>query len=230
LIISCLALVGAWGGPAVAARLITSKDVKDRSLSGRDLRSNTITGRTAGNLSGRDLLPDSVDGTDILESSLGQVPRAREAAHAEAADTAARATVASALSGAAVARVHFARPAGSEAQILDAGGLRLKASCNASSAMTVTASTDSGNGWIRVSGTMQQAQNSTAAVLLEDDEFKPGDEFNVLPANADNIAGQIVHLAGDGSTVTVSFLAEQGVAPSRGYACLFAGTAVQAGA
>lgn len=232
-IISFLALVAAFGGTAVGARLITGKDVKDRSITGRDLKSNTITGRVAANLSGRDILSDSLDGTDIAENQLGTVPRARSASQADVADRATnadRAATADALSGARIARVHFARAAGGEGTMLDLGGLRLRATCNASGAMTATAATATGPGWIRVSGSMQQSQNSTVAVLLEDDDFRPGEEFSVLPANADNVAGDIVYMAADGSTVSVTFLAEQGISASRGYACLFAGTAIQAGA
>lgn len=233
-IISCLALAAALGGTAVAAGLITGKQIKDRSITGRDLKSNTITGRVAANLSGRDILSDSLDGTDIAENQLGTVPRARSASQADVADratSAARADsagTADALSGARIARVNFAKPASSEAAVLDLGGLRLKATCNASGAMSVTATTGGGSGWIRSSGTMQQSQNSTVPVLLEDDDFRAGDEFSVLPANADNAAGEIVYLGADGNTVTVSFLAEQGIGAARGIACLFAGTAVQA--
>jgi hypothetical protein len=233
LIISCLALVGAWGGPAVAAKLITGNDVKDRSLTGRDLRSNTITGRNVANLSGRDIQRDSLDGTDVIEDLLATVPRARAATRAETADRATaadRAAVADSLTGARVTRVHFAKPAGGEGAILDLGGLRLRAQCNASGEMTVTATTTTGSAWIRTTGTMQRTQQDITPVLARDDDFRPGDEFNVLPAGADNVGGQIVYVAGDGSAVTVSFLAEHALAASRGYACLFAGTAVQAAA
>lgn len=212
----------ALGGSAVAAKLITGKQVKDRSLTGRDLRSNSVTGRVVANLSGRDILSDSLDGTDVAENQLGPVPRARSA------DTADRAGVAETLSGARVARVHFAGAAGAEADVAELGGLRLRADCSGSGELEVTATTASGPAWIRVTGT-QQSQNSASPLLLEDDEFRTGDEFSVLPATGDNLAGQIVYLAADGTAATVTFMAEQGIAAARGYACLFAGTAVQAG-
>jgi hypothetical protein len=230
IIISFLALVATLGGTAVAAKLITGKQIKDRSITGRDIKSNTITGRVASNLSGRDILSDSLDGTDIAENQLGPVPRAKAATQADRAASAARAdsaATADALAGGRITRVHFAGAASSEATTLDLGGLRLKTTCNASGAMNTTATT-TGPGWIRVTGTLQESQNSTVPVLREDDDFRPGEEFAVLPAGADNVAGEIVYLAPDGSTVSVSFLAEQGIAASRGFACLFAGTAVQA--
>lgn len=227
MIISVLALVGAWGGPAVADRLITSRDVKDRSLSGRDLRSNTVTGRNVARLSGRDVIPDGLDGTDIFEPSLGQVPRAREAVRAGSADAADKASVADSVTGARFARVHFARAAGSEAEVLNLGGLRLRARCTSSGALTVTASTAEGPAWVRTSAAVQQSQNSTEPVLLEDDDFRTGEEFSALAGAADNVAGDIVYVAPDGATVTVTFLAEQGIASSRGYACLLAGTALE---
>ena len=222
--------MAALGGSAVAAKLITGQQIKDRSITGRDLKSNTITGRVAANLSGRDILSDSLDGTDIAENQLGTVPRARSADVADRATSAGRAdsaATADAVAGARIARVHFARPAGSDAAVLDVGGLRLKAACNGSGALTVIATTASGPGWIRVTGS-QQSGNNTVPILVEDDEFRPGDEFNVLPSGADNVAGDLVYLAADGATVTVTFLAEQGIAAARGYACLLAGTAVQA--
>lgn len=235
LTISCLALVGAWGGPAVAETLISSKhvrnnsltsaDVKDRSLKGRDVRSNTLTGRVVANLSGRDLLTDSLDGTDIDEDTLGPVPRARSAVRAESAD---RAAVADSVGGARIARAHFAEPAGVDGDVLALGGLRLKARCSSSGILTVLATTDSGPAWLRVTGTVQRTSQDTSPVLTEDDDFRAGEETNVLPGGADNVAGSIVYLAPEGTAVTVTFLAEHGVAASRGYACLFAGTAVEA--
>jgi hypothetical protein len=203
---------------------LTSRDIKDRSLTGRDLRSNTITGRVVGNLSGRDLLDDSIDGTDVAEDSLATVPRSRSAAQA---DRAIAADVADALAGSKIQRVSFAKPAGTEAAVLDLGGLHLKAKCSTANALTILAGT-SGNGWIRVSGTMQRTNTDTVALLIKDDDFRPADEFSLLPDGADNAAGQLVYLAADGGTVTVTFLAEQGIPAARGFACLFTGTAVQA--
>ena len=66
LIVSILALVGAWGGPALARTLIT----------GDQIARNTVTGRNVAGLSGRDVVANGLDGSDIDEQSLEQVPDA----------------------------------------------------------------------------------------------------------------------------------------------------------
>jgi len=72
-VVATLALFIALGGSAYAAGHITSRDVKDRSLRGKDIRRNTLTGK------------------EVKESKLGRVPRAKSAT---TAGSAARATTA----------------------------------------------------------------------------------------------------------------------------------------
>src|SRR3712207_2255282 len=89
-VIATLALVGAWGGPAVAASLVDGGDVKNESLTGRDIRNrsitgadikaNSITGGDVAKLTGRDIAQDSIDGFNIYEDGLGVVPEAAKAA------------------------------------------------------------------------------------------------------------------------------------------------------
>ena len=67
-VVATLALFVALGGSSYAALSITTKDVKNRSLKGGDLRKNTITG------------------AEVNESKLGRVPRARTATNAATAD------------------------------------------------------------------------------------------------------------------------------------------------
>jgi hypothetical protein len=76
-VVATLALFIALGGSAYAATQITSKQVKNRSLSGVDLRRNTIKG------------------TEVNESKLGQVPSAAAADQAQRAVDATNATNAS---------------------------------------------------------------------------------------------------------------------------------------
>src|SRR3954468_7843723 len=71
-VVATLALFVALGGTGYAASQITSRDVKNRSLKGGDLKKDTITG------------------AEIRESRLGEVPSARQsltAANATTADT-----------------------------------------------------------------------------------------------------------------------------------------------
>ena len=86
-IIAVLALVLAMGGTATAAKLITGKDVQNKSLTGKDMKGKTI---------GKGKLKlDTLGGDQIDESLLGKVPAAA------AADTAATATTATTADDAA---------------------------------------------------------------------------------------------------------------------------------
>src|SRR3954447_6354812 len=87
-VVATLALFVAMGGTGYAASQITTKDVKNRSLKGGDLRKDTVTG------------------TEVNESKLKQVPRARAAETAGTADiskSAGTATLAGSATTAAVA-------------------------------------------------------------------------------------------------------------------------------
>ena len=229
LIVAVLAVSGIWAGPAISAALITGANVKDRTLTGRDVKSNTLTGRVVAGLSGRDLLPDSVDGTDVLESSFSQVPSARRS------DTADRATTAAtAASAATAATVNKTQPTGiryavaanpNATTIYDAGGLRIEARCTGAGLLTVTATTPGIDAWMRVWGSTRN--QGPQLFHQEDDDFRNGEEFNVLAGGDDNVAGNFVFTSADGHSVTGTFLAESGVG-GRPYACLFSGTATLA--
>ena len=67
-VVATLALFVALGGTGYAASQITSRDVKNRSLKGGDLRLNTLTGK------------------EINEAKMGQVPAARQADNAATSD------------------------------------------------------------------------------------------------------------------------------------------------
>jgi hypothetical protein len=89
-VVATLALFIALGGSAYAVGEITTRDVKNRSLKGGDLRLNTLTGK------------------EIRESKLGRVPRALNATNAATADiskSAGTATTAGTATNAALADV-----------------------------------------------------------------------------------------------------------------------------
>ncbi len=232
LVIALLALAGAWGGPAVAAQLIGSKDVrnnsltnrdiKDRSLLGRDVKSNALTGRTIKGLSSRDIVREGLDGSVIDESSLTEVPRAAIAGRADGA------ALADAVKGSRVVRVAYAQLASdATTPVLDEGGLRLDARCTASGDLTVTA-TASGpttGGVAHVTATAG-SPNSTTTAAASDNDLRAGDALDVIPAGATNASGTLTFFSPAGDTVTLDYLAQDGLGAARGYQCVFAGTAV----
>lgn len=240
LVLAAIAVLGAWGGPAIAAKLVssrdvrdnslTSRDIKDRSLTGRDVKSNSLTGRVIGGLSGRDIIEDGIDGSDVDERTLEAVGSARRADSADSAtraDTATRADSATTLNGVRVQRMNYARAVNADTTtVVDLGGLALRARCTGAGALAVTATTET-TGFIRVSTTDKPADTATTN-YGEDDDFRAGETFDVLPGANDDTTGALTYVAADGGVVTATFLAEGGVPPNRGFACLFAGTATYA--
>jgi hypothetical protein len=73
-LVAIVALFVALGGTAAAKVLITGADVKNHSLTGVDIKKRSLTGANIAN--------NSLTGKQIKESSLGQVPRATNAANA----------------------------------------------------------------------------------------------------------------------------------------------------
>ncbi|HYV14836.1 MAG TPA: hypothetical protein VE972_02320 [Conexibacter sp.] len=76
---------GAWAAHQV---LIGGKQIKNGSITGKDVKRRSLTGAQ--------IKPESITGRQVAESKLGKVP---SAAHADTADTAARAVSADALQG-----------------------------------------------------------------------------------------------------------------------------------
>lgn len=222
MVIACLALVGAWVGPAVASHLITgrqikdntisSRDVRNRALTGADFKGNTITGRVVKGLSGRDLLDDSIDGNHVLEETLGKVPSAAQA------DTAAS------VGGLRAAKVSYARGASADAEnVLAVAGLRVDARCTSGGVLEVSATTAVAGAIVRVAGVRRT--DGPVPVQAEDEDFGPAERFDVVPGGADSFSGTLTYWAPDGATATLDFLAEDRLPAGRA-ACVFAGTAL----
>jgi hypothetical protein len=96
-IIAVLALVLAMGGTATAAKLISGKDIQNRSVTGKDLKGKTI---------GKGKLKlDTLGGDQIDESTLAKVPSAVAADTAATATTATSADDAAKIGGVAAAAV-----------------------------------------------------------------------------------------------------------------------------
>jgi hypothetical protein len=216
MVVAVIALVVACAGSATAATLIRStKQVKDRSLTGKDLKRDSVTGAEVMKLSGRDVIRNGLDGSDIDESTLDLVP---DATRARSADTALRASSADSVAGAAFVRIASRQVDGAGTQVVyDAGGLRLEATCSAAGEFTVQAvSTAAGAGQVRTF-----AQRPGGSTVESDAAFEAADVVDVLPANANDVSGTITHLSPGNEVTTVQYLADE----SDG--CVFAGNAVR---
>jgi hypothetical protein len=165
--------------PASSTAAIRSKDVRNNALRTFDIRNNEVRGFDIRNstVQGRDVAFNTLTGQDISEESLGKVP---------SAGTADTATSAGSVGGVQIRRFNYAAEAGTGfVEVLDFGGLRLEARCQAPSNLEVRG-------------------------VPADAESELQSSFTVaappLLADADG-AGVVAMVAPDGSTVTVQALA-----------------------
>jgi hypothetical protein len=150
MVVALIALFVALGGVSYgfATGSIDSREVKNNSLRSVDLRNNDvrsidirnneIRGRDIRNSTIRteDIGANQVKGVDVLESSLGEVPKAGSAG-----------------SLSSQAKISSQQGAGAAAQtIYDSGKLKLTASCGPAAQPTVTASTAVANATLHSTG------------------------------------------------------------------------------
>jgi hypothetical protein len=217
MIVALIALFVAMGGTTYAVkrlpkRSVGSAQIKSKAVIKRTLRARNVTRtKIARNAIDSGLVQrDALRGSDILESSLSDVP------------SAVKATTADEVDGFNIERFSLRVAAGTaSANLLMLGGLSLSAGCNAGPALAVTASTAVNNANIHSGGTIDAGTTDTA-FAVEDDDFDVGESFNPFPASHTNLTGSIVYARQDGNIVTIDFLAEE-VAPG---GCVFAGTAI----
>jgi hypothetical protein len=122
-------------------------------------------------------------------------------------------------------RVDFRAAAGTAlTDILNLGGLILKASCSAGPDLDVRADTTVLNSTIHVSWNQDPANRP---FYRADNDLDPGDSFAVMSAgNDDRAQGTLVYSSPAGSHVSVNFQAEEANAFAGTVNCLFAGTAL----
>jgi hypothetical protein len=140
LVIACVALFVSLGGVSYGLatgsidsrelknNTIRSKDVRNNTLRTFDVRNNEVRGFDIRNstIQGRDVAFNTLTGSDISESSLGKVPSATTA------DSAGSATTAGSVGGISMRRFNYAAQAGTGfVEVLNLGGLRLEAQCQA---------------------------------------------------------------------------------------------------
>jgi hypothetical protein len=209
LVISIIALIGAWGGPAVARALIDSKDVKDRSLQGRDVASSTITSRNVTGLRGSDIIPDSLEGSDINERTLN-IPKVPLA---EAADK---------VAGVKIERFAYDDPFGRSAVFYDAGGIRVTGFCN-SGVLEISVVGVSNDGIVR----SEVAAPGVAPIIQADNDFDENDQLSLLPADLNDMTGSLTYYETGGATLLIQYLAASALPESTGHQCLLGGVAIR---
>jgi hypothetical protein len=162
-----------------------------------------VTGAEVKKLSGRDVIRNGLDGSDIDENTLDVVP---DAIRARSVDTARRAVTADGVAGADFDRIASRQIAGAGTQVVyDAGGLRLQATCSAAGQLNVTASpSGAGSGLLRVS-----ADRPGGSLVESDSTFTGTDTVELLPPNADDVAGTLTHLSAGNEVTTLQYLAEE---------------------
>jgi hypothetical protein len=214
LLVAILALVIACGGSATAASLITSKNVKDRSLLGKDMKSSTVTGRNVANLSGRDIIPNGLDGSDIDEETLDRVPNAQTAQTAHS------------LKGIKTFRISYRALADTApSTVFEASGVRVEAGCPGGTLEVNATSTATAGGLLRVAISHEGAPAETT--VLSDNEFLAPDAVSLVTGGADNLTGTLTYMTPPGETLTVQYLTQSGIDGARGYTCVFAGTGIR---
>jgi hypothetical protein len=199
LVISILACVGAWVGPAVARSLIH----------GSDIARNTVTGRNVARLSGRDVVANGIDGSDIDEQSLDQVPNAL---HANGADH---------VNGVDFDRFNYADPKGAQRVLFNRGGLTIAGLCD-NGDLRVVATTASDGALLRIAVTTPDTPTQVQA----DNDFTAQKNYALLPGQLNNAFGTLVYTVPNGPTVTVNYLAQDGLPASTGHQCVIGGSAV----
>jgi hypothetical protein len=125
-------------------------------------------------------------------------------------------------------RVDFRAAAGTaQTEILNLGGLVLKATCSAGPDLDVRADTTILNSTIHVSWNRDSAAQQNIPFYRNDNNFDPGDNFSIMSAgNDDHSEGTLVYSSPGGSHVSVIFQSEERDAFGGTVACLFGGTAL----
>lgn len=207
LVLSIIALVGAWGGPAVAKALLGSKDIRDRSLRGRDVAGNAITSRHVTGLRGRDIVPDSLEGSDIDESTLRRVADARRA---------------ETVAGVTIERFAYADPKGESATFFEADGLTVVGFCN-DGVLEATATSTVADGLVRNTVTTPGAPTTVSS----DDDWDAGETLDLVAPGLTDVSGTLTVYERGGSVTVVDYLAASGLQSDSGPECIIAGVAFQ---
>jgi hypothetical protein len=195
---------GAVHSSDIGRAAVRSRHIKSRNVTRSKIAAKAINSSLVGT--------DALTGANILESSLGTVPKAASA---------------EALNGVTVKKFAFRTAAVTGpalTKLVELNGLTLSTACERNPAIQLTVSASTGiNGAIIHSGG-EVAGTPDAVFYNEDDTFNVGDSFDVLDTaitGANSLTGTVTYARPDGGVVTATFLAEETGTDE----CVFAGTA-----
>lgn len=193
---STLALLVAMGGTSYAATQIGTAQLKANAVTSPKIKNNTVTG------------------SDVNESTLGQVPRADEALSATTAlsadnslhaDQATTANTAGTVNGIKPSRVFLYTDTSVTDQVLfEGGGLTIKASCDAPNFnLDVTATTSKPDSYISVVGVADSNPTATIETDTENSSFQPANPIDLLLGDdGDVLQSHFIYSHADGSVVS----------------------------
>ena len=174
---------------------IRSLDIRDNQVRSRDIRNNEVRGIDIRNstVQSRDIAINAVRGEDVKEDTLAKVP---SALLADSATTAIKATSADDVAGVTMRKIAYSAGTGSDfVEVLNVGGLKLEARCNAGPVLQVRANPGAPNAEI-------SSVFNRVTPYAFDLDFDPGD--NTLVADDANPGPGLISFAGsDGRVVTV---------------------------
>jgi hypothetical protein len=194
----------------IARSAVTSRTIAKNAVNTRHIRSRSVTrSKIAQKAVDSSLVgTDALTGANILESSLGTVPKAES------------------LNGITVKKFTFRTGAvtgPSLTPLVDLNGLTLSTACerNPNIDLTVRGSTSISGAIIHTGGGV--AGTPDAAFYNEDDTFNVGESFDVLDTATtlgNSVEGTLTYFRPDGQVVTATYLAEETGTDE----CVFAGT------
>jgi hypothetical protein len=198
----------------IVKEAVTATKIKKNAVITAKIADGAVTNaKIADNaVNGAKVEDGSLTGADLKLDTIGTVPSAKSAQTAQVAQFAGE------LTG---RRIFFRVPPGtSQTQILNLGGLVLRATCTAGGALQVEAESTLGSAYIQGDST-DDGQND-----FGNSKADPGDVFNVLPDSAEFAQGFIWFSGGAaGTVVSVQYQAKQDQ-PAEENNCSFTGTAL----
>ena len=209
-----LVVGGATAFAALGKNTVGTKQLKKNAVNTAKLKKNAVSTNKIRNnaINGGKVVDGSLTGADLKLDSIGTVPSAKNAETANVAQFAGQ------LTG---RKIFFRVPPGTaETEVLNVGGLVLRASCSAGGALSVEAESTIPQAFLQADST-DDTGTETGNTSAD-----PGDveAFVVTPVEFEQ--GFVWYAAPNGSVVSVQWQADEDQ-PAAVNNCVFAGTAQQ---